>query len=63
MTAFTHVNPSLENYWRAIVLFGRNVASYKFALGKSLVEAARAGKTFVPITELARPFAGHIAQH
>jgi hypothetical protein len=63
MTAFTQVSPSLENYWRAIILFGRNVASYKFALGKSLLEAARAGKTFVPIAELARPFAGHIAQH
>jgi type I restriction enzyme M protein len=32
---FTEVQPSLENHWRSIILFGRNVASYKFALGKS----------------------------
>ena len=24
--------PSLDSYWRSIILFGRNVASYKFAL-------------------------------
>lgn len=28
--------PILENYWRAII--GRNVASYKFALARSLLE-------------------------
>jgi len=35
---FYEVEPSLDNYWRAIILFGRNVASYKFALAKSLYE-------------------------
>ena len=29
---FVDVEPTLENYWRAIILFGRNTASYKFAL-------------------------------
>jgi hypothetical protein len=38
MNSLTEVHPSLDNYWRAIILFGRNVASYKFALGKSLLE-------------------------
>jgi hypothetical protein len=37
MTPFTDVQPSLDNYWRAIILFGRNVAAYKFALGKTLL--------------------------
>jgi hypothetical protein len=27
-----------RQHWRSIVLFGRNVASYKFALAKSLLE-------------------------
>lgn len=36
----TEGQPTLENYWRAVILFGRNVASYKFALGKSLLEFA-----------------------
>ena len=35
---FLEVLPSVENYWRALILFGRNVASYKFALGKVLLE-------------------------
>jgi hypothetical protein len=63
MTHFTQVHPTLENYWRAIILFGRNVASYKFALGKALLEMAQAGKTFVPLSDLALPFATHISQH
>jgi 5-methylcytosine-specific restriction endonuclease McrA len=63
MTNFADVHPSLDNYWRAIILFGRNVASYKFALGKTLLELTRQGKHFVPLTELARPFARHIAEH
>ena len=34
MTILPFVQPDLhvEDYWRGIVLFGRNVASYKFAL-------------------------------
>jgi hypothetical protein len=63
MSEFTEVHPTLENYWRAIILFGRNVASYKFALGKSLLEMAHAGKTFVPLSDLARPFAAHVSEH
>lgn len=38
MTAFCEIEPIPENYWRGIVLFGRNVASYKFAMAKSLLE-------------------------
>jgi hypothetical protein len=36
--AFHYPQPRLEDQWRAIILFGRNVASFKFALGKSLLE-------------------------
>jgi len=46
MDEFTQVQPSLESYWRAVILFGRNIASYKFALGKSLLNHG--------------PFLGHI---
>jgi 5-methylcytosine-specific restriction endonuclease McrA len=63
VTTFAEVHPSLDNYWRAIILFGRNVASYKFALGKTLLEAAQQRKTFLPLTEVALPFARHIAAH
>ncbi len=37
---FQEEYPSLESYWRSIILFGKNVASYKFALSKSLLELA-----------------------
>ncbi len=33
---FSASTPTPENYFRSIVLFGRNVASYKFALAKTL---------------------------
>lgn len=40
---FYEVSPTLENYWRAIILFGRNTASYKFALAKALHDVAGGG--------------------
>ena len=63
MSLFVEEYPSLESYWRAIILFGRNVASYKFALGKSLIQLAQGGKTFISLEELAVPYSSHIAQH
>lgn len=63
MTQFTEVQPTLENYWRSIILFGRNVASYKFALGKSLLELSKKGKETVSLEELAEPFARNICEH
>ena len=35
---FVDKNPSLSTYWRSVILLGRNTASYKFALAKSLLE-------------------------
>ena len=37
-TSFIGSDPTLEDLWRAIVLFGRNSASYKFALAASLLD-------------------------
>ena len=63
MTLFTEVQPTLENYWRAIILFGRNVASYKFALGKSLLDLAQHGTEIVTLDQLASPFSRSICEH
>jgi hypothetical protein len=63
VTNFTEVQPTLENYWRSIILFGRNVASYKFALGKSLLELSPQRKETISLEELAEPFARHICEH
>lgn len=57
---FKEQYPSLESYWRSVVLFGRNVASYKFALAESLLEIAPTGKTTVDLEELAVPFSRHL---
>lgn len=32
---FQEEYPSLDSYWRSIIVFGNNVASYKFALAKA----------------------------
>jgi hypothetical protein len=63
MIEFTNISPTLEDYWRSIILFGRNSATYKFALAKSLLELAPSGKSFVTWEELARPFSRHITEH
>lgn len=63
MTEFISVNPTLEDYWRSIILFGRNSATYKFALAKSLLELAPSGKTFITWEELAVPFSRCITEH
>jgi hypothetical protein len=63
MPEFLDVEPSLEDRWRAVILFGRNVACYKFALGKSLLQLGKEGKTTVTIGELAGPFARHVCEH
>lgn len=55
--------PSLEDQWRGIVLFGRNVASYKFALAKSLLELRPTDGQLIKLDELALPFAKHLAEH
>lgn len=59
---FTMEIPSRESYWRAIILFGQNVASYKFALGGALLELGSGPET-VGLEELAVPFAGRVADH
>lgn len=63
MIQFLEKEPRLESIWRSIILFGRNVASYKFALGKSLLELASHEKTFITLEELAVPFSKHITDH
>src|SRR6185369_11045739 len=63
MGIFEDAHPSLESYWRAIILFGRNVASYKFALGKSLLHFAAEGRTEVALIDLAEPFALALCEH
>jgi hypothetical protein len=63
MTRFTETTPTLDNFWRSIILFGRNVASYKFALGNALLELSGQGRDAVGLEELAVPFARSLCDH
>jgi hypothetical protein len=45
-----------SDYWRAIILYGRNTATYKIALAHCLIEFAEQGKTRVSMEELAEAF-------
>src|SRR5665647_824467 len=63
ITLFQEAHPSLESYWRSVILFGRNAASYKFALAKSLLEIAPTGRTEITLEELADPFSRHLCEH
>src|SRR5262249_45303591 len=60
---FLHIAPSCDAYWRAIILFGRNAASYKFALGQVFLEFAQQGKTTVRLDEVALPYARQLCAH
>ncbi len=46
-----------------MILFGRNVASYKFALGRALLTLAGQGKTFVTLEELALEYVPPLLHH
>jgi hypothetical protein len=63
ITLFQETHPSLESYWRSVILFGRNVASYKFALAKSLLEIAPTGRTEITLEALAEPFSRYLCEH
>ena len=62
-TRFYEIEPTLENYWRAVILFGKNVASYKFALAKALYDLRKSPTEIVRLDELAPLFADHIVNH
>lgn len=63
MATFLEVQPSAENRWRAIILLGRNTASYKFALAQALLELNREPGDLVKLEELALPFARALSRH
>lgn len=60
---FYQADPTLENYWRGVILFGRNVASYKFALAHALYEVDKSGSDLVTLEDLAVPFSRHLCEH
>lgn len=60
---FYQADPTLENYWRGVILFGRNAASYKFALAHALYDLQQHKNDLIPLETLAAPFARHLCTH
>lgn len=63
MTDFQINDPSLESQWRALILFGKNSATYKFAFAKSLLELVDRETTKISLTDLSKPFSKNIIEH
>jgi hypothetical protein len=62
-TKFQINDPSLESQWRAIILFGKNSATYKFAFAKAIIELLPSGKSSLSLEDLAVPFSKNIIEH
>lgn len=60
---FHHTDPSIESQWRAIILFGSNTATYKFAFGNALLEVAKENKTTISLEEFSPYYVNTILKH
>lgn len=60
--SFRYQDPTLETSWRSIILLGRNVASYKFALAKTLLQIENKDNLIL-LENIAIPFAENVAEH
>ena len=63
MTEFHLMTPTPDSNWRAIVLFGDNTASYKFALARAFLDLADEQRTQLSLTELAPAYSSNICHH
>lgn len=64
LSSVTDVDPTATSSdFRNIVLRGANVASYKFALAKSILSLAQAGATEASLEDLAVPFSRELCIH
>ncbi|MFW6016355.1 MAG: hypothetical protein ACOCRK_07935 [bacterium] len=50
------LNFDIKDYWRAIILYGRNTATYKIALAQSLFNFVKKDKSVITLSELAEDF-------
>lgn len=52
-----------EDSWRGVILFGRNVATYKFCVARALLELAPSEGQLLKLDELAVPYSRHLCEH
>jgi hypothetical protein len=62
LTDFLAKAPRLDSNWRAVVLFGGNVASYKIAPAKTLCGLAERAHDRLPLKGFAAPFARGVGE-
>ena len=60
---FIYRTPNLESYWRGLILFGRNTASYKFAFAKSLLELKPESGQLLKLEDIAPVFSRNLIEH
>ncbi|MFS8189166.1 HNH endonuclease [Rossellomorea marisflavi] len=63
MNNFLENDQSLESNFRSVYLFGRNVATYKFAFAKTILELGSSDKSFVSLEDLSPVFAKYMLEH
>ncbi|MCD1117545.1 HNH endonuclease family protein [Chryseobacterium turcicum] len=60
---FQENDPSLESQWRAIILFGKNSATYKFAFGKILLKLVSKETNTFSLKDISSLFVDSILEH
>ncbi|GEL07092.1 HNH endonuclease domain-containing protein [Salisediminibacterium halotolerans] len=63
MNQFLLNDSSLESQFRSVFLFGRNVATYKFALSKTLLQLSQKEVGFLTLEDLSPYYVEHMLQH
>ena len=61
--AFIPPTPTVEDCWRGVILYGRNSATYKFALAASLLQLSPKAGELVKLEDIALPYSQLIAKH
>ena len=49
-----------NDYWKGVILYGLNQATYKIALGKSLIELTETNKEVIDWHDLSKSFLDHL---
>ena len=62
MKRFVENGAEIDTFWRSIILLGNNVASYKFALAKTLINLDKSSSS-ISLDEIALPFAKQVCEH
>ncbi len=63
MKTFLSSTPTVNENWRAVILFGKNTASYKFALAQALLSLGNRQDDLIRLDELALPYATALCSH